>query len=433
MRASCRSVADRAGAFAGLCALSFAFVACNDPPPQRSEPPAIEASPNASILPAPLASDVETRRAAPARSAMPPLLDAGASELGAPPRALREDVQLPVDPLRPEPGVRLSARFSWLDLPPFPRLPELNAEASHRLRDSLAFALTLDLSPQGRLRAVLGSDAFLLPRGSELRSRLEYLGHVLLWESGMQYTLLPAGTLRAVLTEHRADAAPLVEPRLTNAGNGRLLGLSTERTELATPLGRLVLEQAALPGIGASGMLVCRLLGELITAQPTHAGCSAAKVPLRAELFSTGGGHLLFEVQRIDRDQSLEEASLTTTPAGARLVKGELPAAGPSVVVAKSKLAELRTRAAPRDEKPDPSAPKAGLLLQNKSESLRYVLLDGVVVARVMPHSEIHVDGLLPGKYGLVTLDFLGDDPTPLRIVALPARVALGDDVEVSH
>jgi hypothetical protein len=412
-------------------ALVLALAACNDPPAPRTEAQSTEPSPNASILPAPLASDVETRRASPARSAS--LSGDAGPVLSAPPKALREDALLPVDPLRPEPGVRLQARFSWLDLPPFPRLPETNAEASHRLRESLSFQLTLELSPQGRLRSVIGSDAFVLPRGSELRSRLEYLGHVLLWNSGKQYTLLPAGTLRAVLAEHRADAAPLLEPRITSVGYGRVLGIPTERSELSTPLGRILLDQGSLPGIGASGVLVCRLLGELITAEPTHGGCSRTKVPLRAEVFSAGGGHLLFEVQRIDRDQPLEESSLTTTPAGAELVKGELPPSGAALVISNSKLAELRVRPAVREEKPEASAPKAGLLLQNKSESLRYVLLDGVPIARVAPRSEVHVDGLLPGKYGLVTLDFLGDDPTPLRIVALPARVALGDDVEGSH
>ena len=416
--------------FMALLALVAGLVACNDPPRSRPEPQATEPSPNASILPAPLASDVETRRAAQARVAASALGDAGAPAPSATPRVLREDVQLPSDPQRPETGVRLTARFSWLDLPPFPRLPETNVEGEHRLRESLAFQITFELSPQGRLRGVFGSEAFVLPRGSELRSRLEYLGHVLLWDSGTQYTLLPAGTLRAVLVEHRADAAPLVEPRITQVGHGRVLGIATERSELTTPLGRLLIDQGAVPGAGPSGLLVCRLLGELITAEPTHNGCSRTKLPLRAELFSAGGGHLLFEVTKLEKDQPLEEASLTTTPAGAELVKGELPAGGPAVVLGKSKLSELRLRPAPRDEKPDPLAPKAGLLLVNRSESLRYVLLDGVPIARVPARSDVHVDGLLPGKYGLVTLDFVGDDPTPLRIVALPARVALGDEVE---
>lgn len=406
----------------------FGLAACNEPKPSPDPAQQTEPSPNASILPAPLASD----RTAPARSAAQAADDAG-PVFSASPKALREDLQLPVDPLRPESGVRLEARFGWLDLPPFPRLPETNADALHRLRESLGLELTLELSPQGRMRGALSSDAFVLPRGTELRSRLEYLGHVLLWGSGKQYTLLPAGTLRAVLTEHRADAAPLVEPRISSAGHGRVLGLVTERSELTTPLGRILLDQASLPGAGASGVLVCRLLGELILAEPTHGGCSRTKVPLRAEVFSAGGGHLLFEVQRIERDRPLEEASLTTTPAGAELVKGELPPSGAPMIVSNAKLAELRVRPAPREEKPEPSAPKAGLLLQNKSESLRYVLLDGAPIARIAARSEVHVDGLLPGKYGLVTLDFMGDDATPLRIVALPARVALGDDVEASH
>lgn len=412
-----------------LLALAASLAACNDPPPAPPEPHATEPSPNASILPAPLASDVETRRGAQARVAAGDL-DAGLPVASASPRVLREDIQLPSDPQRPETGVRLTARFSWLDLPPFPRLPETNADAEHRLRESLAFLMTLELSPQGRLRGVFDSDVFALPRGTELRARLEYLGHVLLWGAGHQYTLLPAGTLRAVLVEHRADAAPLVEPRITQVGYGRVLGIPTERTELTTPLGRLLLDQAAVPGAGPSGVLVCRLLGELITAEPTHNGCSRTRLPLRAELFSAGGGHLLFEVQKLEKEQPLEEASLTTTPAGAALVKGQLPAGGPTVLLAKAKLAELRTRPAPRDEKPDPLAPKTGLTLLNRGESLRYVLLDGVPIARVPARSEVHVDGLLPGKYGLVTLDFVGDDSTPLRIVALPARVALGDEIE---
>lgn len=411
-------------------AWALSLTACNDPPASRVLPQATEPSPNASILPAPLASDVETKRALPLRSASVPLTETNAGMPSASPRALREDALLPVDPLRPEQGLRLSARFSWLGLPPFPRLPEQNAEASQRLRDAQALDLTIELSPQGRLRAVLASDAFVLPRGSELRARLEYLGHVLLWDSGRRYTLLPAGTLRAVLTEHRADAAPLVDPRVSAAGSGRMLGLPTTRTELVTPLGRLVLEQAPLPGAGSSGVLICRLLGEFITAEPIHDGCDASKVPLRGEVFSAAGGHLLFEVLRIDRDQALEESNLTTTPASAELVKGALPPLGPPIVLPEPTLAELRTRAAAREERVEPLAPKSGLLLQNRSEALRYVLLDGVLVARLLPRSEVHLDGLLQGKYGLMTLDFMGDDATPLRVVALPARVALGDDVE---
>lgn len=402
-----------------LCA---ALLSCEQRTAPERAPDTTEPSPNASILPAPLASDIE-RPSVVRDTALPE----GSAAASVTPRTLHDGVQLPEDaPARETAGLRLGARFSWLDLPPFPRLPEANAEAIERLRRELAFDLVLEASPSGRLRVVLDSDTFVLPRGTELRARLDFLGHVLLYRD--RYTLLPAGTLRAVLTERRADAAPLLEPRVTPSGGGHLLGLPTERTELTTALGRLVLEQAVLSSAGAAGVLVCRWLGELVTANPTNVACQRGRLPLRAELFSAGGGHLVFEVSRLEREQPIAEENLSTTPPRAELVRKELPASGLPLVLPSARLPELRVRAAPRSEKPDPSAPRQGLLVQNRTETVRYVLLDGVLVGRVPPRAEVHVDGLLPGKYGLVTLDFLGDEPTPLRILELPARVALGDD-----
>jgi hypothetical protein len=48
----------------------------------------------------------------------------------------------------------------------------------------------------------------------------------------------------------------------------------------------------------------------------------------------------------------------------------------------------------------------------------------------VPARGELLIDALLPGKYALVTLDFVGDDATPLRMVELPARVAIGDEAD---
>jgi hypothetical protein len=53
-----------------------------------------------------------------------------------------------------------------------------------------------------------------------------------------------------------------------------------------------------------------------------------------------------------------------------------------------------------------------------------------VVLARVPARAEILVEALLPGKYALVTLDFLGDEMTPLRMIELPARVAIGEEAD---
>jgi hypothetical protein len=397
-------------------------------PPTEQQPS--EPSPNASIMPAPLASELGTK----SRRASSP--DAGVPEDAGPDAAavsitrwLNED-QAPDPDLvaREGVGARLFARLHWLDLPPFPRLPESNVEALARLRDASAFDFVIELSSVGRMSIRLASDSFALPRGSELRARLDRLGHLLFWNDGNQYTTLPAGTLRAVLSERRPDHTPLVKPKLTLLANGNLLGLQTERVELSTSLGRLLLEDAAIPSAGSSGKLLCRFLGELVAADPASTACERSLVPLRAELFSRAGGHLLFEVSRIERERPLETA-LAPTPE-AHFTPEELPPGGLGLVTSEERLRELRLRPVPRSEKAEPSAPKQGLVIQNRSDTLRYVVLDGVVVARVLPRDELPINSLLPGKYALVTLDFLGDDPTPLRIIELPARVAIGDEAD---
>lgn len=402
---------------------------CEEKSRAPAEPAPIEPSPNASILPAPLASDVETQTHRPLPNDAGAPLDGSVDAAVPTTRWLKEDEALESDaPAHDSTGVRLLARLRWLDLPPFPRMPEANTDALQRLKEALAFELTVELSSAGRLRARFDSDAFVLPRGSELRSRPDRLGHVLTWDGASKYTVLPAGTLRAALNEHRPDNAPLLKPKVAALGAGSVQGLSTEKAELTTPLGRLVLDSASLPNAGVSGRLLCRLLSELVTADPMNATCEHALVPLRAELFTRAGGHLLFEVTKIDRDRALD--SLLVPPSDARFLPAELPSAGSALIPSAERLRELRLKPLPRSEKPEPQAPKQGLVVQNRSDVLRYVVLDGVVLARVPARGELLVDALLPGKYALVTLDFLGDDATPLRMVELPARVAIGDEAD---
>lgn len=418
-----------------LLAVVASGCACEDTRHPAAEQPPIEPSPNASIMPAPLASELgpkASRRTGTIADAGAPL-DAGAdAAVTVTTRWLGEDQAPDADPAPHEGGgARLSGRFRWLDLPPFPRLPETNGEVVSRLRDAQSLDFNIELSSLGRLRLELASDTFLLPRGTEIRSRLDRLGHFLVWEQRSTYTALPAGTLRAVLSERRADHTPLVKPKLVLLGNGNLLGLPTERVEVSTSLGRLVLEDAAIPSAGASGKLLCRLLSELIAADPSSSTCERALVPLRAELFSRASGHLSFEITRLDRDRPLETP--LAPPPDARFAPGELPAPTFGLMPNAERLRDLRVRAIPRSEKAEPAAPKQGLMLHNRSDMPRYVLLDGVVVARLAPRAELPLNTLLPGKYALVTLDFLGDDPTPLRIIELPARVTIGDEADPAH
>ena len=418
-----------------LFACAATASACEDSRQPPSEQQPIEPSPNARIWPAPRASELGP---APARRA------GGASDAGAPldasadasapftTRWLSDDQPPDADPAAREGGgARLSARFRWLDLPPFPRLPETNVEALSRLREGTGFDVEIELSSLGRLRFELLSDAFLLPRGSELHSRLDRLGHLLVWDDARKYTTLAAGTLRAVLNERRLDHTPLVKPKLVLHGNGNLLGMSTERVELSTSLGRLVLEDAAIASAGAAGKLLCRLLGELIALDPLSSACERSLVPLRAEVFSRASGHLLFEVTSIERDRPLDTP--LAPPPEARFLPGELPATPFGLVPAAERLHELRVRALARSDRLESGAPKHGLVVLNRSDVPRYLLLDGAIAARVAARGELSINALLPGKYALATLDFLGDDPTPLRIVELPARVTIGEEADPAH
>lgn len=410
---------------------------CENAKRTPSEPQAPEPSPNASILPAPLASDVDTKAHEPPPADAGALLDASAPDAApATTRWLKEDE--PVDPdstpreatSKETTGVRLLSRLRWLDLPSFPRMPEANNDALQKLKEALDFELVIDLAPTGRMRVRFDSDAFVFPRGSELRARPDRLGHVLSWDGNSKYTVLTAGTLRAALSEHRPDNVPLVKPKLTAAGTGSVQGIATDKIELSTPLGRLILDEASVPGAGSSGRLLCRLLGELIAADPLSSLCERALVPLRAELFTRAGGHLGFEVVKIERERALETDALLVPPPDARFVPQDLPGTGTAQVPSDERLRELRLRPLPRSEKPDPAAPKQGLIVQNRSDVLRYIVLDGVILARVPARAELRVDSLLPGKYALVTLDFLGDDPTPMRMLELPARVAIGEEAD---
>lgn len=423
---------------AGLLALS----GCDAVKPEPTAAPANEPSPNASILPAPLVSDDEGEKGLPRDAGrlrearvegQGRHLDAGSLEaVAVDPQPLREDQPLEPDLAVREPAATtLFARFRWLDAPVAPRVPETNVELVQRLREVAPFELRLELSAAGRLRALFDSDGFVLPRGSELRSRLDAYGHLLIW--GSRYRILPSSSLRALLAERRVDVAPLVKPKVVRGASGNLLGSATERSELTTPLGRLLLDQASLPNVGRSGELVCRLLADLIAADPANSVCARGLLPLRAELVSPGGGHLLFEVHRLHRNASLELGDFLTPPRSARFAPYELPPIGPALLVNSERLADIRLRPAARGEKPDPQAPKQGVSLHNRSENCRYVLLDGLLVARMPAHSELHIDTLLPGKYVVHSRDFLGIDATPLRTIELPARVSFGEAVEASR
>jgi len=427
-------------------AVGLSSIACDDHKASSGKDAGpIEPSPNASILPAPLASGNEVPGGAKGASGDGLQRDAGHSiSDGGPdtpppePHALREDQALPNETPHETSGLSLTARLRWLDVAPAPRVPEQNPDGVQRARDAASFDLVIDLAG-GRMRFALASRAFTLPAGTELHGRDDLYGHVLLWPNRTTYTVLPPGTLRSVLSQQRADVVPLVRARFSALSGGSLFAFSTERVQLSTPSGKLELEQARAPGplqaatIWASGASLCQLLVELVGASPVGSACRADLVPVRALYTWPNGQHFAFEVSRLTRRSDFNPSALSVPPAGAEFRQSELPPPPPGALLSDGELAELRVRPAARTERPDPASPKVGLLLVNHSESLRYVSLDGAPVARLLPGAEQLLRGLRAGKYQVSARDFFDGEDALLKIIEIPARFSIGDDPEKIH
>lgn len=393
-------------------------------------PSVSEPSPNASILPAPLAvSPSKTTARDAGHAPSDPLSDAGAVE---PPRALREDEVLPAEAeLRLAPGLSLEARFRWFDAPPA-RVPESNLDAIGKARDKTSLDLTVELSSLGRLRLTFGSRAYPFAAGSELRARDDRYGHILVWPAATLYTPVPPGMLRALLGEARLDMTPLAEPVVVTVGPGSMLGSATQKLRLETSIGRLDLEQSvtALPNTGAA--LWCRLLVELLAAAPDVSACRPDAVPLRAEYTWASGARFELEVTKLTKKPELPIDGLAVPPVRADVRYGELPALPFVALVEDRELADFRTRAVPPAEKPDATAPKLGLVFQNRSDGPRYLLVDGVPVVWLRPDAEWLVSGLKPGRYSVQARDFFGAASSPVRTLELPARFLASEEAAPS-
>jgi hypothetical protein len=423
------------------CALSLALsVGCEERknPSTRDAGP-IEPSPNASILPAPLASGADPVGVGKPEDAGRALPDAGISDAAPPePRSLREDQALPSEVPHETSGLSLVARFRWPDVPPPIRSPELNADGVQRMRDAVAFDLVIDLAAN-HMRLAFASRAFTMPAGAELHARDDLYGHALLWPNRTTYTVLSPGALRSTLSEQRADVVPLVRAKVSSLPDGSLLGLATERDELSTPSGKLELEQGRAnnpqPANSAwpSGATLCHLLVELVGGSPVLAVCRADLVPLRAVYSWPNGGHFAFEVSRLARRNDFNPSELAMPPTGAEFRQSELPPPPPTALLSESELGEFRLRPATRSDKPEPNAPKAGLLAVNHSESLRYISVDGAPAARLPPGSEQLLLGLRAGKYQISARDFFGVEEQAAKMLEVPARFSLGDEPEKSR
>lgn len=424
-----------AAALAGV-ALTPAFwasgSACSN---GRAPAPSADAgtSPNASILPAPLATgaaDFDGGRAPARRGEDASLVRVG--DASAPPAALEPFEPPPADALmeRDLSGVMLETLFRMRDMPPFAKGPDVSSEGVREAAQLTTLAASVELAEVGRMRLVSKSRALPLPARAELRARTDRLGYAVVWPKRDRYRVLSHGALRALFGERRFDVTPLGPAKLHDGADGRRLGLKTRGLRAEGPYGELTLEIGFIPEVGEGGPLLCRVLLELAGIDPlllpAEPACAPGEVPLFAAFTWTGGSGLAFEVTNLTKRSDLAADSLALPPPNATFASAGLPEHEGNAFLTPRELAALRVPHEVADEAPTDAGVREGVVIENRNDVAQYVTLDGLPVAWIPPLSERALTALPRGRYALQLRTFLGDISGPVHLIDVPARVAVG-------
>jgi hypothetical protein len=171
-------------------------------------------------------------------------------------------------------------------------------------------------------------------------------------------------------------------------------------------------------------------LVELLAVVPESSACRPEWVPLRAHYTWSSGERFELEATKLTKRLELPVEGLTVPPTGASSRQGELPGPPFVALIEERELSDFHSRALPPPSKPEPGAPKLGLVFQNHGDSPLYLLVEGVPVVWLRADAEWLVSGLKPGRYTVQARDFFGAEPSPPRLLELPARFTVGDEAE---
>jgi hypothetical protein len=366
-----------------------------------------------------------------------------AADAGPAPESLRFDSHLPSDTVRDptrEPGARESPRevkevegfalqavFRSGEAPP-PRAGEVNLPAIEAGRRKTEPRLTVEAGAS-RARFVLNG-GFVLPPGTELRSRSDRYGHLLLWPGDDTVRVVQPGALRALLGERRLDIAPLSPADARSNGDGpHRFNLRTRRVEISTRAAKATLEVAAVHDVGEGGILVCRFLLDLMSATPSTRACGVDEVPLHAELRWTTGGVLVFDASSLVQPEDISVQDLAVPPPAYAWVTAPLPFDAAETLLPKAEIAAFHSAPVDLPSRPQRDGqaplPDTGLALVNSSDELRIAWLEGVPIAWVGPGARLDIATLLHGRYSVQWRTFLGDAWEPVDLVVAPGTSTL--------
>ncbi len=404
-------------AIAALVVSGLFALGCRSGSGAPGDPLDAPASPQASAVPAPLAT-------LPTTAATPSAPIVASPDAAPPPVPLRPDAPAPADTLaRDVAGYTLRAVLRPADPQAPSHAPEVSTAGLDAARKRTDAHLLIDLAPF-RARFVVEGRGFVLPEGTEIRARADRYGHLLLLPNEPSYRVAASGSLRALLGERRLDVAPVASPDVTGSSEGaRRLGYRTRKVDVVSRAGRATFELARVADAGEGGPLVCRFLLDLMSAPPSTPLCAADEVPLHAELHWATHGSIAFEAVSIVRRLDLGPSQLAAPPPTLTYAPGALPPLASDVLLSPQELGALHTGPGETGRERDPvhdKDPRGTLTLVNSGDELSFVWLDGVPVAWVAPGARGEVQNLYRGRYALEWRTFLGDVLEPARQIAVP-------------
>ena len=390
------------GTFAAILSAAGAVIAmgsCKSPLPGGEGTPDATASPQASAMPAPLANTPTSTASA---------IVVVTPEGGPPPVPFRGDVALAADSLATSTvGYTLSAMMKQGDVSGPLRASEVNAAGLDAARKKTELRLAIDLGAS-RMRVALLGSGWVLPADTELRSRSDRYGHVVVWPGGETYRPLAPGALRALIGERRFDVAPITPAEVVQKDDlGKRIGIRTRKVEVATRAAKATFEIGRLPDLADGGILLCRMLLDLMNAPPSTVVCTDGELPVRAELRWTARGSIGFELTGVLKKVDLSTTSLYVPPSSASFAASPLPVAGVQAALSPQELAAFRT--GPVEVPAGPHAGAEGLVVANASDQLRVLHVDGVPVAWAAPGAKELLPGLHRGRYVVQSRTFLGE------------------------
>lgn len=342
---------------------------------------------------------------------------------------MRGDEILAADSLGRESGYTLSAVLRLADVIGAPRAPEVNAAGLDAARKATDLRLNIDLSAT-RMRLTVVGRGFVLPADTEIRSRADRYGHVVVAPGLMAYRSLAPGSLRALFGERRLDVAPITPAILGPREEGpRRIGIRTHKIDVTTRAASATFEVGKLEGAGDGGALVCRALLDLMNAPPTTA-CGTDEVPVRAELRWTNRGSLVFELTGTLRRADFPAGTLLVPPHGASFSATPLPGPGVSALLSSQELASLRTGDV--EVAAAANAPADGLVVVNATDELRLLFIDGVPALWAAPGARGELHGLHRGRYVMQWRTFLGDAIEPAVTQVVPGLSQVGASPEAA-